>query len=69
MPANTERTEQKSPDIENMQPDLFDPLNSGSLNVCANLSISGKLGISQDDSEIAQVEHSGIQKLIRLPLP
>ncbi|XP_070306321.1 protein FAM135A isoform X2 [Odocoileus virginianus] len=58
LPANTERTEQKSPDIENMQPDLFDPLNSGSLNLCANLSISGKLGISQDDSEIAQVEHS-----------
>ncbi|XP_026948938.1 protein FAM135A isoform X8 [Sagmatias obliquidens] len=57
-PANTERTEQKSPDIENMQPDLFDPLNSGSLNLCANLSISGKLDISQDDSEIAQVEHS-----------
>ncbi|XP_073645435.1 protein FAM135A isoform X7 [Tursiops truncatus] len=58
LPANTERTEQKSPDIENMQPDLFDPLNSGSLNLCANLSISGKLDISQDDSEIAQVEHS-----------
>ncbi|XP_057595274.1 protein FAM135A isoform X5 [Hippopotamus amphibius kiboko] len=58
LPANTERTEQKTPDIENMQPDLFDPFNSGSLNLCANLSISGKLGISQDDSEIAQVEHS-----------
>ncbi|XP_066867477.1 protein FAM135A isoform X4 [Kogia breviceps] len=58
LPANTERTEQKSPDIENMQPDLFDPLNSGSLNLCANLYISGKLDISQDDSEIAQVEHS-----------
>ncbi|XP_024587641.1 protein FAM135A isoform X7 [Neophocaena asiaeorientalis asiaeorientalis] len=58
LPANTERTEQKSPDIENMQPDLFDPLNSGSLNLCANLSISGKLDISQDDSENAQVEHS-----------
>ncbi|XP_061283115.1 protein FAM135A isoform X1 [Bos javanicus] len=58
LPANTERTEQKSPDIENVQPDLFDPLNSGSLNLCANLSISGKLDISQDDSEIAQVEHS-----------
>ncbi|XP_019519531.1 PREDICTED: protein FAM135A isoform X2 [Hipposideros armiger] len=57
LPANTERTEQKSPDIENMQPNLFDPLNSGSLNLCANLSISGKLGISQDDSEITQVEH------------
>ncbi|KAM7136042.1 protein FAM135A isoform 2-T2 [Molossus nigricans] len=52
----TNRTEQKSPDIENMQPDLFDPLNSGSLNLCANLSISGKLDISQDDSEITQVE-------------
>ncbi|XP_045698997.1 protein FAM135A isoform X6 [Phyllostomus hastatus] len=36
----TNRTEQKSPDIENMQPDLFDPLNSGHLNLCANLSIS-----------------------------
>ncbi|XP_057159966.1 protein FAM135A isoform X5 [Ursus arctos] len=58
LPTNTERTEQKSPDIENMQPDLFDPLNSGSLNLCANLSISGKLDISQDDSEITQVEHS-----------
>ncbi|XP_044109901.1 protein FAM135A isoform X7 [Neovison vison] len=58
LPTNTERTEQKSPDIENMQPDLFDPLNSGSLNLCANLSISGKLDISQDDSEISQVEHS-----------
>ncbi|XP_016051045.1 PREDICTED: protein FAM135A isoform X4 [Miniopterus natalensis] len=54
----TNRTEQKSPDIENMQPDLFDPLNSGSLNLCANLSISGKLGISQDDSEISHVELS-----------
>ncbi|XP_044925299.1 protein FAM135A isoform X6 [Mustela putorius furo] len=58
LPTNTERTEKKSPDIENMQPDLFDPLNSGSLNLCANLSISGKLDISQDDSEISQVEHS-----------
>ncbi|XP_032720324.1 protein FAM135A isoform X5 [Lontra canadensis] len=58
LPTNTERTEQKSPDIENMQPDLFDPLNSGSLNLCANLSISGKLDISQDDSEISQVEHN-----------
>ncbi|KAM5284758.1 protein FAM135A isoform 2-T2 [Hipposideros larvatus] len=58
LPANTERTEQKSPDIENMQPNLFDPLNSGSLNLCANLSISGKLGISQDGSEITQVEHN-----------
>ncbi|XP_059256154.1 protein FAM135A isoform X5 [Mustela nigripes] len=58
LPTKTERTEKKSPDIENMQPDLFDPLNSGSLNLCANLSISGKLDISQDDSEISQVEHS-----------
>ncbi|XP_045861106.1 protein FAM135A isoform X6 [Meles meles] len=58
LPTNTERTEQKSPDIENMQPDLFDPLNSGSLNLCAHLSISGKLDISQDDSEISQVEHN-----------
>ncbi|XP_024898383.1 protein FAM135A isoform X8 [Pteropus alecto] len=58
LPTNTERTEQKSPDVENIQPDLFDPLNSGSLNLCANLSISGKLDISQDDSEITQVEQS-----------
>uniref|UniRef100_G3TFG7 Family with sequence similarity 135 member A n=1 Tax=Loxodonta africana TaxID=9785 RepID=G3TFG7_LOXAF len=58
LPANTERTEQKSPDIENVQPNQFDPLNSGSLNLCANLSISGKLGISQDDNEITQVEHN-----------
>ncbi|XP_016013105.2 protein FAM135A isoform X2 [Rousettus aegyptiacus] len=58
LPTNTERTEQKSPDIESIQPDLFDPLNSGSLNLCANLSISGKLDISQDDSEITQVEQS-----------
>ncbi|XP_058410052.1 protein FAM135A isoform X5 [Diceros bicornis minor] len=58
LPTNTERTEQKSPDVENVQPDLFDPLNSGSLNLCANLSISGKIDISQDDSEITQVEHS-----------
>uniref|UniRef100_A0A673SME3 Family with sequence similarity 135 member A n=1 Tax=Suricata suricatta TaxID=37032 RepID=A0A673SME3_SURSU len=58
LPTNTEKTEQKSPDIENIQPDLFDPLNSGSLNLCANLSISGKLDISQDDSEITQVEHN-----------
>nr|XP_037843060.1 protein FAM135A isoform X6 [Chlorocebus sabaeus] len=58
LPTNTERTEQKSPDIENMQPDQFDPLNSGNLNLCANLSISGKLDISQDDSEILQMEHN-----------
>lgn len=57
LPANTERTEQKSPDID-VQPDLFDPLNPGSLNLCANLSISGKLDISQDDSEITQMEHN-----------
>ncbi|XP_047616142.1 protein FAM135A isoform X5 [Phacochoerus africanus] len=62
LPANTERTEQKSPDIENMQPDLFDPLNSGSLNLCANLSISGKLDMSQDDSEIAQVEYNVVPR-------
>ncbi|XP_037375831.1 protein FAM135A isoform X2 [Talpa occidentalis] len=58
LPTNTEKTEQKSPDIENMLPDLFDPLNPGSLNLCTNLSISGKLGISQDDSENTQVEHN-----------
>ncbi|XP_008567450.1 PREDICTED: protein FAM135A isoform X1 [Galeopterus variegatus] len=58
LPTNTERTDQKSPDIENMQPDQFDTLNSGSLNLCANLSISGKLDISQDDSEITQMEHN-----------
>ncbi|KAM8777781.1 protein FAM135A isoform 5-T6 [Rhynchonycteris naso] len=52
----TNRTEQKSSDIENMQPDPFDTLNFGSLNLCANLSISGKLDISQDDSEITQGE-------------
>ncbi|XP_054990679.1 protein FAM135A isoform X5 [Sorex araneus] len=56
LPTNTDRTEQKSPDNENMQPDIFDTLSSGSLNLCANLSISGKLDISQDDSEITQVE-------------
>ncbi|XP_021569934.1 protein FAM135A isoform X2 [Carlito syrichta] len=58
LPANSERTEQKSPDIENIQPDQFDPLNSGNLNLCANLSISGKLDISQDDSEITHMEHN-----------
>uniref|UniRef100_A0A2K6EMW5 Family with sequence similarity 135 member A n=1 Tax=Propithecus coquereli TaxID=379532 RepID=A0A2K6EMW5_PROCO len=58
LPTNTDRTEQKSPDIENMQPDQFDPLNSGNLNLCANLSVSGKLDISQDDSEITQMEHN-----------
>ncbi|XP_023591638.1 protein FAM135A isoform X8 [Trichechus manatus latirostris] len=58
LPTDTERTEQKSPDIENVQPNQFDPLNSGSLNLCANLSISGKLGISQDDNEITQVERN-----------
>ncbi|XP_058517542.1 protein FAM135A isoform X1 [Ochotona princeps] len=58
LPTNTETTEQKSADIDNMQPDQFDPLNSGSLNLCANLSISGKLAISHDDSEITQMEHN-----------
>ncbi|KAM5256817.1 protein FAM135A isoform 2-T2 [Ctenodactylus gundi] len=58
LPTNTEKTEQKSPDTENVQPNQFDPLNSGSLNLFANLSISGKLGISQDDSEITHMEHS-----------
>ncbi|XP_062042321.1 protein FAM135A isoform X2 [Lepus europaeus] len=58
LPTNTEATEQKSPDTENMQPDQFDPLNSGSLNLCANLSISGKLDISHDDSEITHMEHN-----------
>ncbi|KAM6166211.1 protein FAM135A isoform 2-T2 [Erethizon dorsatum] len=58
LPTNTERTEQKSPDTENIQPNLFDPLNSGSLNLCANLSISGKLDISQDDSESTHLDHS-----------
>ncbi|XP_069343414.1 protein FAM135A isoform X1 [Eulemur rufifrons] len=62
LPTNTERTEQKSPDIENMQPDQFDPLNSGNLNLCANLSISGKLDISQDDSEITQMEHNLVSR-------
>ncbi|XP_058434789.1 protein FAM135A isoform X2 [Marmota monax] len=58
LPANTERTEQKSPDIENIQPGQFDPLNTGSLNLCANLSISGKLDISQDGSEITHMEQN-----------
>ncbi|KAH0505766.1 Protein FAM135A [Microtus ochrogaster] len=58
LPANTDRTEHKSPDTESMQPDQFDLLNSGSLNLCANLSISGNLGISQDDSDISHVEHN-----------
>ncbi|XP_029331782.1 protein FAM135A isoform X6 [Mus caroli] len=56
--ANTDRTEHKSPDTENMQPDQFDLLNSGSLNLCANLSISGKLAISQDNSDISDTEHN-----------
>ncbi|XP_029394245.1 protein FAM135A isoform X3 [Mus pahari] len=56
--ANTDRTEHKSPDTENMQPDQFDLLNSGSLNLCANLSISGKLAISQEDSDIPDTEHN-----------
>ncbi|XP_051060550.1 protein FAM135A isoform X5 [Phodopus roborovskii] len=59
LPANTDRTEQQSPDTENMQPDQFDPLNSaGSLNLCANLSISGELGISQDDSAVLRMEYN-----------
>lgn len=58
LPSNTDRTEQKSPDNESIQPDIFDTLSSGSLNQCANLSISGKLDISQDDSEIIQVEQN-----------
>ncbi|XP_060225781.1 protein FAM135A isoform X3 [Meriones unguiculatus] len=58
LPANTDRTEYKSPDTENMQPDQFDLLNSGSLNLCANLSISGKRALSQDDSDISHTEHS-----------
>ncbi|XP_049632726.1 protein FAM135A [Suncus etruscus] len=58
LPTNKDRTEQKSPDNENIQPDMFDTLSSGSLNQCANLSISGKLDISQDDSEIIQVEQN-----------
>ncbi|XP_075411036.1 protein FAM135A isoform X2 [Tenrec ecaudatus] len=57
LPTNAERTEQKSPDIEHVQPNQFDPLNSGSLNLCTHLSVSGKLGMSQDDSEMTQVEH------------
>ncbi|GAB1284846.1 Protein FAM135A [Apodemus speciosus] len=56
--ANTDRAEHKSPDTENMQPDQFDLLNSGSLNLCANLSISGELAISQDDSDIPDTEHN-----------
>ncbi|KAM6185284.1 protein FAM135A isoform 4-T4 [Rhynchocyon petersi] len=58
LPTSTDTTEQKSPDNENLLPNQFDTLNSGSLNLCANLSITGKLGISQDDSEITQVEHN-----------
>ncbi|XP_042524492.1 protein FAM135A isoform X1 [Dipodomys spectabilis] len=58
LPTNTERTEQKSPDTENMQADPFNPLNSGSLNLCANLSISGKLVICQDDSETTPTEQN-----------
>ncbi|NP_001390019.1 protein FAM135A isoform 3 [Mus musculus] len=56
--ANTDRSEHKSPDTENMQPDQFELLNSGSLNLCANLSISGKLAISQDNSDIPDTEHN-----------
>ncbi|XP_072498672.1 protein FAM135A isoform X2 [Notamacropus eugenii] len=56
--ADTDRTEQKPTKIENIQPNQFSSLNFGSLNLCANLSISGKLDISQDDNEITQVDHS-----------
>lgn len=55
--ADTDRAEHKSPDTETMHPDQSALLNSGSLNLCANLSISGKLGISQDDSDIPDTEH------------
>ncbi|XP_027248618.1 protein FAM135A isoform X2 [Cricetulus griseus] len=59
LPPNTDRTEHQSPDTENMQPDQFNLLNSaGSLNLCANLSISGELGISQDDITISHTEHN-----------
>ncbi|XP_048210664.1 protein FAM135A isoform X2 [Perognathus longimembris pacificus] len=58
LPTNTERIEQKSPDTENMQADQFNALNSGSLNLCANLSISGKLAFCQDDSETAPMEQN-----------
>ncbi|XP_059138239.1 protein FAM135A isoform X2 [Peromyscus eremicus] len=58
LPANADRTEHKAPDTEHMQPDQFDLLSSGSLNLCANLSISGKLAISQDDSDISHMEHN-----------
>ncbi|KAK7825709.1 hypothetical protein U0070_012954 [Myodes glareolus] len=58
LPANTDRTEHESPDNESMQPDQFDLLNSGSLNLCANLSISGNFGISQDDSDMSHAEHN-----------
>ncbi|XP_036622572.1 protein FAM135A isoform X1 [Trichosurus vulpecula] len=58
LPADTDRTEQKATKIENIQPNQFSSLNFGSLNLCANLSISGKLDISQDDNEITQVDHS-----------
>ncbi|XP_074166670.1 protein FAM135A isoform X2 [Sminthopsis crassicaudata] len=58
LPADTDRTEQKPTKIENIQPNQFSPLNFGSLNLCANLSISGKLGISQDDNDITQVDHN-----------
>ncbi|XP_043860183.1 protein FAM135A isoform X2 [Dromiciops gliroides] len=58
LPADTDRTEQKPTKIENIQPNQFSSLNFGSLNLCANLSISGKLDISQDDNEITQVDHN-----------
>ncbi|XP_051853175.1 protein FAM135A isoform X1 [Antechinus flavipes] len=58
LPADTDRTELKPTKIENIQPNQFSSLNFGSLNLCANLSISGKLGISQDDNDITQVDHN-----------
>uniref|UniRef100_G3WLA7 Family with sequence similarity 135 member A n=2 Tax=Sarcophilus harrisii TaxID=9305 RepID=G3WLA7_SARHA len=58
LPADTDRTEQKPTKIETIQPNQFSSLNFGSLNLCANLSISGKLGISQDDNDITQVDHN-----------
>ncbi|XP_020855803.1 protein FAM135A isoform X2 [Phascolarctos cinereus] len=58
LPADTDRTEQKPTEIENVHPNQFSSLNFGSLNLCANLSISGKLDISQDDNEITQVDHN-----------
>ncbi|XP_038603472.1 protein FAM135A isoform X2 [Tachyglossus aculeatus] len=58
LPANTDRTELKPAKIESVQQTQFAPVNSGSLNLCANLSISGKLDITQDAHEITQVDLS-----------